>query len=167
MGKLNQESDIVRDEAGIVTGRRTQHPLAGLFRAVPMGGANMPGMTLPVEIRHLLAIHTFDNLRCSPPKNPLYVYREPKFVPKGSHAGAGGVWVPVALADDPAFTETDTTVTVADVRDWSAERLKAQELAIKHERIRQNLITQGDPHIQTAAQAGEGTDPTPAGEGMS
>lgn len=166
MGRLNRESDIVRDEEGIVIGRRTQHPYAGLFKAVPMGSKDMPGMSFPVEFQHLLAIHVFDNLRCSPPRDPLYVYREPRRRPQGSHAGAGGVWVPVKLANDPAFVEETGTVQVANVTDWSEERLRAQEIAIAAERTRQKLITQADPHIQTAAQAGEGPDPTPAGEGV-
>lgn len=165
MGRLNRESDILRDEAGVVVSRRTEHPLADLFKAVPMG-ANLPGMGLLPEMRQLLAIHVFDNLRCSPPRDPLYVYREPHRRPTGTHAGAGGVWVPVAHAEDPAFTENSHTVTVADVSDWSEERLKAQELAIKAERTRQRLIQQADPHIQTPAQAGEGAAPTPAGEGV-
>ncbi len=167
MGKLNRESDILRDEAGIVVGRRTEHPLAHLFKSVPMGSADLPGMGLLPEMRHLLAIHVFDNLRCSPPRDPAYVYREPKRRPAGTHAGAGGVWVPVAHAEDPAFAEDRSSVTVADVTDWSPERLRAQEIAIAAERTRQSLVANADPHITTPAQAGEGDTPTPAGEGVS
>lgn len=166
MGRLNRESDILRDEAGIVIGRRTEHPMSWVFKSVPMGSENMPGMGLLAEMRHLLAIHVFDNLHCSPPQNPAYVYKEPKNVPRGTHAGAGGVWVPIAHADDPAFAETAGSVTVSDVTDWSPERLKAQEIAIAAERTRQNLVAQADPHITTPAQAGEGDTPTPTGEGV-
>lgn len=166
MGRLNQESDILRDEAGIIVGRRTEHPLAHLFKSVPMGSKELPGMGLLPEMRHLLAIHVFDNLRCSPPRDPLYVYKEPKRKPRGTHAGAGGVWVPIALADDPAFAEAPDAVTVANVAGWSEERLKAQEFAIAAERARQKLVAQADPHITTPEQAGEGGSPTPAGEGV-
>lgn len=167
MGRLDRESDILRDEAGVVIGRRTEHPLAHLFKSVPMGSADLPGMGLLPEMRHLLAIHVFDNLHCSPPRDPAYVYREPKRRPVGVHAGAGGVWVPVTHADDPAFLEDRGSVTVADVRDWTEERLRAQETAIAAERTRQRLVAQADPHITTPAQAGEGATPTPTGEGVS
>lgn len=166
MGRMNRESDIVRDEAGVVIGRHQRHPLADLFKSVPMGSANLPGMRMPPEMEHLLAIHVFDNLRCSPPRDPLYVYREPTRRPVGAHAGAGGVWVPVSQLKNVAFAEDTETVTVADVSDWSEERLRAQEIAIAAERTRQKMVAQADPHIQTPAQAGEGDTPTPAGEGV-
>lgn len=166
MARLNQESDIIRDEAGIVIGRRTEHPFAHLLKAVPMGNADMPGMGLPPEMRHLIAIHVWDNLRCSPPRDPLYVYKEPKRRPRGTHAGAGGVWVPMEHANDEAFVEESGTVTVADVGGWSEDRLKAQEIAIAAERTRQKLVAQADPHITTPEQAGEGPNPTPTGEGV-
>lgn len=165
MGRLNAESDILRDEAGIVVGRRSEHPLAHLFKAVPLG-PGLPGMGMLPEHRHLLAIHVFDNLRCSPPRDPLYVLREPKNVPVGTHAGAGAVWVPVAHAADPAFVESRESVRIADVRGWSADRLKAQQAAIQAELIRQRLVEQADPHITTPEQAGEGDVPTPPGDGL-
>lgn len=162
----NGDSDIVRDEAGIVVGRHTEHPYADLLKQIPMGGANMPGMDLPAEMRHLIAIHIWDNLRCSGPRDPLYVLREPTNVPKGAGRRAASVWVPVSKLDDPAFAESDESVTVADVRDWSPERLKAQKIAIAAEERRQKMVAQADPHIQTPAQAGEGDTPTPGGEGV-
>lgn len=165
MGK--KKADIIRDEAGIVVGRRERHPLADLFKAVPMGAEGMPGMRMPPEMEHLLAIHVFDNLKCSPPQDPLYVYREPKRRPLGAHAGADGVWVPTSETKDPAFAEDRRTVSVVDVTDWSEERLAAQEIVIKAERTRQKMVAQADPHITTPAQAGEGDSPTETGEGVS
>lgn len=165
MGKLHAESDIVRDEAGIVVGRHTEHPYAPLLKQIPMGGANMPGMGLLPEMRQLIAIHIWDNLRCSGPRDPLYVLREPKNVPRGAGRDAASLWVPVSKLDDPAFVESDGSVTVADVRDWSPQRLKAQKIAIAAEERRQRMVAQADPHIVTPAQAGEGDTPTPPGEG--
>ena len=138
-----------------------------MLKSIPMGTANMPGMSLPPEIRHLIAIHVWDNLRCSPPRDPLYVYREPRGMPAGARAaGAGGVWVPIKHANDDAFAEDTEKIMVADVTDWTPQRLEAQRLAIAAEERRQRLIAQADPHIHTAAQAGEGDTPTPAGEGV-
>lgn len=148
---------IIRDEQGIVVGRRRRHPLADLFKDVPMGGTapNMPGMGILPEMQHLLAIHTFDNLRCSPPKDPRYVHKTPKNVPRGTHRGAPGLWVPIALANDPAFEETEDTVTIPDPAGWSPQKIAAMETALAAEKIEQTLVEQADAHITTPEQAGK------------
>lgn len=160
---VKRKQDMVLED-GVIVGRRNEHPHADLFKDVPMGGANLPNMNLPPEFRHLLAIHIFDNLDCSLPRNPRYVHRQPDKVPEGTHAGAGGVWVPTAQADDPAFAEVAASITVPDPAHWSDEKLNAAELVIKRERMQRKLVAQADPHITTKAEAAGTDEPTPTGQ---
>lgn len=58
---------LIRDKNGVVVGRRSQHPYTRLLTAIPMSSADypdaqIPPMNMPEEVKHLLAIHVFDNL---------------------------------------------------------------------------------------------------------
>lgn len=58
---------LIRDKHGVVVGRRAKHPYAGLLTAVPMTSADhpdaqIPPANLPEELKHLIAVHVFDNL---------------------------------------------------------------------------------------------------------
>lgn len=146
---------IIRDEAGIVVAMRDRHPLADLFRWVPMGASNLPGMGIQPELQHLLAIHVFSNLRCDyDPERALYDYREPKRR-AGMHATAGGVWVPKGVQDDEAFAESEDSVTIPDPTGWTPQKLAAMKTAVRAEEIKQKAVEQADPHITTRAEAGE------------
>lgn len=147
---------ILRDEEGIIVGRRRRHPLADLFKDVPMGTSNMPGMSMGPDIEHLLAIHVFDNMKCRyDPDRSLYVHRTPKKRPAGTHKGAPGVWVPKTVADDPAFEEDPETIEVPDPTGWSPAKLAAAKTAIVAEENAQRMVEQADPHITTREDAGE------------
>ena len=146
---------IIRDEEGVVVDRRHRHPLADWLRCMPLGSSNLPGMNMDAMIEQRIAIHVFDNLHCSPPRDPAYVYRTPKQKPRGTHAAAPGVWVPVGLLEDEAFEESEESVTIPDPTDWSPAKLQAMKTAIVQEEAKQRLVEQADPHIQTREDAGE------------
>jgi hypothetical protein len=113
-------------------------------------------MSMGAEIEHLLAVHTFDNLRCTyTPDRARYVHRRPRKRPAGTHKGAPGVWVPVNLADDPAFMEDTETVEIPDPTGWSPQKLAAMKTAVVSEEIKQKQVEQADPHITTREEAGE------------
>ncbi|WP_062368035.1 hypothetical protein ACK8HH_17075 [Gordonia sp. LUNF6] len=64
---------ILRDDQGVVVGRRTQHPHSHLLTAIPTANPDYPGMppfNMPAEMKQLIAIHVFDNLYPGLPEPP-------------------------------------------------------------------------------------------------
>lgn len=136
-------SGIRRDATtGIVLAREQRHPLADLFRSVPMG-TGLPGMKLPIEVEHLLAIHIFDNLDCSPPQNPLYKARPDKDAERALGM-PGVIWVPINTPDDPDTPDDDGTVVIADVAEYSERQLEAMKAQIRQVEIARKLAAQAD-----------------------
>ena len=147
MAKADKDG-IIRDRrTGIVLARKDRHPLADLFKDVPMG-EGLPGlhMGLP-EVEHLLAIHVFDNLGCSPPQEPLY-----KAVPDRESLTATGsdrvLWVPVATPDPVPAEEADEQIFVADISDYNADQMAALEFQIQQKKIADKMLEQADPHVR-------------------
>ncbi|MEV0080900.1 hypothetical protein AB0H58_31195 [Nocardia neocaledoniensis] len=136
-------SGIRRDpHSGIVLAREQRHPLADLFRSVPMG-TGLPGMRMPIEAEHLLAIHIFDNLDCSPPQNPLYKARPDKDALR-STGMPGVVWVPINTPDDPEDPAPPEAVMVADIGDYTPAQLEAMKAQIKQIELERRLSAQAD-----------------------
>lgn len=140
-------SGIRRDPAtGVVIARESRHPLADLFRSAPMG-QGLPGMNIPAEAEHILAIHIFDNLNCSPPRNPKYKARKDKEQIRST--GIDGVkWVPTNAPDadedaDPEAAADD--IVVADISGYNAMQLEAMKAQIREEEIKRKLAEQADP----------------------
>lgn len=64
---------ILRDENGVVVGRRSQHPHAHLLTAIPAANPdypNVPPFNMPPELKQLVAVHVFDNLYPGLPQPP-------------------------------------------------------------------------------------------------
>lgn len=146
MGSLD---GITRDKDGIVLSRRDVHPLAYLFRALP-SGLDGTYFTLPPEIHHLLAIHIFDNLDCSPPRAPKYKYRE---AANAQHEGQGGDWVPDSAPDeDYAAAAFGAAVEIpGDIDEWSQAKRDAVKLAIRAAEIKSKMVQQADPAMPDSA----------------
>ena len=140
MGRLD---GITRDSNGIVLSRRDVHPLAYLFRAIPSGLENT-NFSMPAEMTHLLAIHLFDNLDCSPPRAPKYKYRESA---DSQHEGLGGEWVPDSAPDeDYAAAAFGGAVEIpGDIDEWSQAKRDAVKLAIRAAEIKAKMVQQADP----------------------
>lgn len=159
MGKID---GIIRDpETGVVIARRDRHPLADLLRAIPSGAGGVE-FSMPPELQHIIAIHLFDNLKCSPPTNPLYEYREPTVGHSGLNTGHDTSWVPVGAVANPAAVVADP-ISLPDPAGWSAEKLHAMKLAIRNEEIQQKLILSTD--VVADPDANSGPNPTAAGGG--
>ena len=136
-------SGIRRDPTtGIVTAREQRHPLADLFRSVPMG-VGLPGMRMQVEAEQLLAIHIFDNLDCSPPRTPLYKPRADTDALR-STGMPGVLWVPINTPDDPDAPPVDEPVMVADIGTYTPAQLEAMKAQIKQIEMERRLIAQAD-----------------------
>lgn len=137
-------SGIRRDpNNGIVLAREQRHPMADLFRSVPMG-TGLPGMRMPIEAEHLLAIHIFDNLDCSPPRSPLYKARPDKDALR-STGMPGYIWVPINTPDDPADPSTDDEpVMVADIGEYNDRQIAAMKVQIEEIERRRKMIAQAD-----------------------
>lgn len=147
MAKADKDG-IIRDRrTGIVLARKDRHPLADLFKDVPMG-EGLPGlhMGLP-EVEHLLAIHVFDNMDCSPPRNPLY-----RAVPDPDSLNATGtdrvIYVPVDTPNPVAVEEEDEQIFVADISKYNADQMAALKLQIQQKEIADKMLEQADPHIR-------------------
>lgn len=143
---------ITKDpKTGITLARRDKHPLAGLFKAIPSGAGNIP-INIPDELHHLLAIHIFDNLRCTPPNQPLYKYREAAVNPE---AGLnGGLWVPIDEPDEdyaPDEEAFELPVSQEEISMWSPKNVQAMKLAIRAKEIRDKLAEGADPVPPTPA----------------
>jgi hypothetical protein len=138
MGKID---GIIRDkDTRVVLARRDKHPLADLFKAIPAGSSNMPVFNMPPEMHHLLAIHIFDNLDCSPPREPLYKYREPA----EGHSGLnGGMWVPIDEPDE-AYAPAAAPVRVVDTSSMTDAELVENEKRLKAEKLRRKRAEQAD-----------------------
>jgi hypothetical protein len=139
---------IVRDpDTGIVIARENRHPGADMFRSAPMG-EGLPGMNLPVEAEHILAIHFFDNLGyLLAPPNPLY---EPIDNPeqRASTGTAGVLWVPIEKGARRSAPEEDETVIVADISGYDANQIAAMKAQIRQREIADKLLEQADPHVR-------------------
>lgn len=141
-------SGIVRDkQTGIVLARTQRHPLADLFRSAPMGMGNMPGMNIPAEAEHILAIHIFDNLDCSPPRRPKYKYRVNK-EQVTSTGIPGALWVPIDAPDEDYEPAPDEVVEVADISGYGPMQVEAMKAQIREHEIRAKLAANVDPHVR-------------------
>nr|WTA71314.1 hypothetical protein OHB51_35560 [Micromonospora sp. NBC_00855] len=137
-------SGIRRDpNNGIVMAREQRHPMADLFRSVPMG-TGLPGMRMPIEAEHLLAIHIFDNLDCSPPQNPVYKARPDKDALR-STGMPGFIWVPIATPDDPEDPAPDEgPVLVADIGEYDDRQIAAMKAQIAEVERQRKMSAQAD-----------------------
>lgn len=141
-------SGIVRDKTtGIVLTRSQRHPLADLFMSAPMGPGNLPGMNIPYEAHHILAIHVFDNLDCSPPRNPLYKFRR-NLEQERSTGIPGALWVPVNTPDKEYEPVADEVVEVVDITDYTPMQIEAMKAQIREKEIRDKLTANLDPHVR-------------------
>lgn len=147
---------IHRDpKTGVTIARRDKHPLAGLFKAIPSGAGEIP-INIPDELHHLLAIHIFDNLRCSPPNQPLYKYRQSAVNPEAGMNG--GLWVPIDAPDEefaPAGPNADLPVPAEEINMWTPEKMAAMKTAMRAKEIRDKLAEGADP-------TGDPVPPVPA-----
>lgn len=142
MAKANIDGVLRDPRTGIVIARKDRHPLADLFVDAPMG-QGLPGMHIPPEAEHILAIHIFDNLRCAPPQDPLYA----KQVDPDSEAALGQkryIWVPISEADGSTDV-VEEPVVVADISHYDADQIAAMKLQIRQREIRDKLVEQADP----------------------
>lgn len=149
--KTDHLAGIVRDpKTGIVLARTIRHPLADLFMSAPMG-QGLPALNIHPfnEISQILAIHMFDNLDCSPPRDPKYKWR-----PNNAQVRATGLpgvlWVPINTPD-PEPTVAAEPVEVADISEYSTEQLAVLKSQIRQVEIRQKLINNLDPHVDLDA----------------
>ena len=139
-------SGIRRDpNTGIVLARERRHPLADLFRNVPMG-QGLPGMKMMPEAEHLLAIHAFDNLQCSPPRDPLYKARTDRDALAATGI-AQVIWVPINTPDPEDEPPVETTVVVADISGYTPAQIEAMKAQIREEEIRRKLSAQADDGV--------------------
>ena len=158
MGKID---GVERDKAtGIVLSRRDRHPLADLLKAIPSGAGGVE-FSMPPELQHIIAIHLFDNLDCSPPREPKYSYREPTLGHSGLNTGNDPSWVPVGKAS-PVKVAAEPMV-LPDPEGWSPEKLAAMTIGIRNEEIKRTMILSSDPVLDPDATTGE--NPTEAGGG--
>ncbi|MGW4718251.1 hypothetical protein [Nocardia sp. NPDC004260] len=134
---------IRRDKAtGIVLAREHRHPLADWFRSVPMG-TGLPGMQMPPEAEHLLAIHTFDNLQLPAPKHPLYKPR----IDKEARRDAGieaVIWVPAGAPEDDTTEALAEPAEVDDISHYNPAQLAAMKAQIRQIEITRKLAEQSD-----------------------
>ncbi|WP_282775864.1 hypothetical protein [Nocardia sp. CC201C] len=135
---------IRRDKAtGIVLAREHRHPLADWLRSVPMG-TGLPGMQMPPEIEHLLAIHLFDNLRLPAPTAPLYTPRVDKAARRDIGKDAV-IWVPIGTPEEEETEPvTGQPVTIADISDYTPAQLAAMKAAIRRAEIEAKMVEQSD-----------------------
>lgn len=149
MGRKKRPVDgVVRDQrTGIVLARQDRHPGADLFRDAPMG-EGLPGMHMPGEAEHILAIHFFDNLGYPvTPPNPLYrAVADPE---RPASAGQEGVlWVPVGDVKAKAVPEDAPPVVVADISGYDDDQITALKAQIRQREIAKKLLEQADPHVR-------------------
>lgn len=134
---------VLRDpKTGIVIARKHRHPLADLFIDAPMG-QGLPGMHMAAEAEHILAIHVFDNLDCSPPRNPLYKAR----LDQDSMAATGQkryIYVPINEPDD-GNDVVEEAVEVDDISHYDDDQLAAMKVQIHQIEVRKKLLEQADP----------------------
>lgn len=146
MAKADKDG-IIRDRrTGIVLARKHRHPLADVFKDIPMG-EGLPGMHMDPMAEHLLAIHVFDNEDCSPPREPLY-----KAVPDPDSLNATGtdrvLWVPINTPDPVADDEADEQILVADISEYTPDQVAAMEFQIRQKKIADKMLAQADPHVR-------------------
>lgn len=146
MPKADKEG-VVRDRrTGIVLSRKNRHPLADVFKDAPMG-EGLPGMHMDPMAEHLLAIHVFDNLRCSPPQDPLY-----RAAPDPDSLNATGtdrvIYVPVGTSDPAADDDAAEPILVADISDYNADQIAAMKLQLQQKEIADKMLEQADPHVR-------------------
>lgn len=142
MAKANIDGVLRDPKTGIVIARKRRHPLADLFIDAPMG-QGLPGMHMAPEAEHILAIHVFDNLDCSPPRNPKYKRR----LDRDSVASLGQkryIYVPINEPDD-GNDVAEEVVEVADISHYDDDQLAAMEVQIQQVKVRKKLVEQADP----------------------
>lgn len=142
MAKANIDGVLRDPKTGIVIARKDRHPLADLFIDAPMG-QGLPGMHMAPEAEHILALHIFDNLRCSPPQDPLYKRR----LDKDSVASLGQkrfIWVPIKEPDD-GNDVVDEVIEVDDISHYTPDQRAAMKVQIRQLEVRDKLVEQADP----------------------
>ncbi|WP_415395224.1 hypothetical protein ACMTN4_07590 [Rhodococcus globerulus] len=145
MAKADKDG-IVRDRrTGIVLARKNRHPLADLFKDIPMG-EGLPGMHMDPMAEHILAIHVVDNLGFVPSNAPLY-----KAVPDPDSLNATGtdrvLWVPINTPD-PIVDELDEPIVVADISNYDPDQIAALEMQLQQKKIADKLLEQADPQVR-------------------
>ena len=147
---------MVRDpKTGVVHARKHEHPLRHVFEAVPNGTA-IP-FNMPPEMQQVLAIHVFDNLRCSPPADDA-VYRlvRAKANPDAPLGTGGVMWVPKTVPDS-TFDRPDVQVGavavegIPDIEDLDDAQLDALEARIADRKIAQTQAANLDVPVETEA----------------
>lgn len=146
MSKTRRDGVIRDQRTGIVLAREGRHPGADLFKDAPMGDG-LPGMGMPPEAEHILAIHFFDNLGypLTPPK-PLY-----KAVPDSDSVAEVGrehvKWVPL---DTPSrrSVQAEEPIVVADISGYTPDQVAAMEVQIRQKKIADKMLEQADPQVR-------------------
>ncbi|OZE95081.1 hypothetical protein CH302_19265 [Rhodococcus sp. 15-2388-1-1a] len=153
-----EKDGILRDpQTNIVIARRHAHPYIDVFNAIPSeAGVNFD---MPAELKQLCAIHIFDNLGCSPPTEPRYIY-----VPPSSAIAVGGqknvgTWEPPVKGRKAAKeADPERPVVVPDPQGWTKRKIAAMRAALKSEEIRQQLIDGADAGVRQQMKDAEGLE---------
>ncbi|MFT4087401.1 MAG: hypothetical protein QM658_09650 [Gordonia sp. (in: high G+C Gram-positive bacteria)] len=129
---------LIRDREGVVLARTAEHPLAYLFEAIPSydpaSEKPLPPMHMPPEMRQIIAIHVFDNLKCGGPGEDA-VYRLVKNKTTDAPMGlAGAMWVPKSVPDD-VFEPEPVADDGVDVDALSEAQLNALQAKIDQRRV--------------------------------
>lgn len=172
---------VIRDrKTGVVLARTSQHPLSGLFTAIPSNapdyqGSELPPFNMPDEMKHLLAIHLFDNLYPGLPLPPgdgevwqitlpdgtkveVGPSRYRLVNPTGDHKPMGGngeVWLAHSRpAEDamPAGMVVPDPAGVPDVEDLTDAQLAALEERIELRRIDEARLAEMDAQAKPEEQ---------------
>lgn len=153
-GNQQRNRGMVRDKkSGVVLAREQEHPQRYVFESIP-NGTPIPFHMDP-EMQQVLAIHVFDNLKCSPPGDDA-VYRlvRSKANP-GAPLGTGGVvWVPKTVPDsafEPEQVEPLLVEGVPDIESLDDAQLDALQVRIADRKIAQSQAANLDVPVETDA----------------
>ncbi|MGC5027470.1 hypothetical protein ACLQ3K_22200 [Tsukamurella sp. DT100] len=161
--KLNK--GIHRNADGVVVARETRHPLAHYFRSVPMG-EGLPDMSMTEHTAQVLAMHVFDNLDCSAPRQPRYKAIPPEHGPDVWDNPPR--WVPIKdeaeesrvgrdPVEDPDF-DASRVPALDELTDDELDVLESRLLARRNQLVQEENLDGAGFDADPAAGAPEGFD---------
>ncbi|SNS57960.1 hypothetical protein [Rhodococcoides kyotonense] len=153
-----EKDGILRDpQTNIVIARRHAHPYIDVFNAIPSEtGVNFD---MPQELKQLCALHIFDNLGCSPPTNPRYVYVPPSTALAVGGQKNVGTWEPPVKGRKAAKeADPERPVVVPAATGWSKTKIAAMRAELKREELRQSMIDGADAGVRQQLKDAEGLE---------
>ncbi|WP_353107839.1 hypothetical protein [Gordonia sp. (in: high G+C Gram-positive bacteria)] len=173
--RANQrDRGVIKDrKTGVVLARRRQHSHLQLLTSIPNNhpdypDADLPPFNMPDEIKHLLAIHVFDNLYPGLPLPPgegetwtvtsstgetwtVNGSRYRLVNPTGDtkpHGGNGEVWLPWVVPAEAVATADGDVDGVPDVDDLDDAQLAALQRRIEERIADEAMLNAMDPQAK-------------------